>query len=431
VTRNDPQKRRRHCNSLPEPADVRFVLGLMSGTSCDGVDAVIVAIRGCGLAMRVTPLAHRHEPYPRALRARLLRAMCPARTSTQELAGLHADVGRFYAAAACRAIDQWGAGRRPDLVGCHGQTICHLADRRTGSATLQIGEAAFVAAATGCPVVCDFRQADLAVGGQGAPLVPWTDLVLFGHPRMARAVQNIGGIANVTFLPAGAAPADVIAFDTGPGNMVIDELVRVVTGGRGAFDVDGGMAARGRVLKRVLSRWLRHPYFLRRPPKSAGREEFGRGFVAKELPRLRAVSNRPEDWLATATAFTAKSIVDAYRRFLPCVKPLRSPAGARRGGRSAGIQDAVPAVDEILVGGGGAANATLLAMLAGELPGVLIRPMDRDGITARTKEAISFAMLAAAFVDGVPANLPQVTGARYPAVLGKLCLPPHRRPACS
>jgi len=239
VTRNDPQKQRRHCNSLPEPAGVRFVLGLMSGTSCDGVDAVIVAIRGRGLAMRVSPLTHRYEPYPRALRARLLRVMCPARTSTQELAGLHADVGRFYAAAACKTIDQWGAGRRPDLVGCHGQTICHLAGRRVGAATLQIGEGAFVAAATGCPVVCDFRQADLAVGGQGAPLVPWTDLVLFGHPRMNRAVQNIGGIANVTFLPAGATPTDVIAFDTGPGNMVIDELVRIVTGGRGTFDVDG------------------------------------------------------------------------------------------------------------------------------------------------------------------------------------------------
>ncbi len=430
MTRTDLQQRRRHRTSLPEAAGVRMVLGLMSGTSCDGVDAVLVAIRGRGLAMRVRPLAHRYEPYPGPLRTRLLRVMCPARTSTQELAGLHADVGRFYAAAVRKAIDQWGATRGPDLIGCHGQTICHLAGRRAGSATLQIGEAAFVAAAAGCPAVCDFRQADLAAGGQGAPLVPWTDLVLFGHPRVARAVQNIGGIANVTFLPAGAAPADVIAFDTGPGNMVIDELVRIVTRGRAAFDEDGRMAARGRVLQPVLARWLRHPYFLRRPPKSAGREEFGRGFVAKELPRLRAASDRPEDWLATATAFTAKSIAEAYRRFLPCAKSRRSSARTRRDGRAPDRPGTATAVDEVLVGGGGAANATLLAMLAGELPGVGIRPMDRHGITARTKEAISFAMLAAACVDGVPANLPQVTGARYPAVLGKICLPPDRRPAC-
>lgn len=386
-------------------ANERTVLGLMSGTSCDGVDAVFVSIRARGLQMRVTPLAHQYARYPARLRARLLRVMCPAETTTGELAGLHADVGRFYARAARKAIETCNGGRRPDLIGCHGQTIAHLADRTAGSATLQIGEAAFIAAETRCPVVADFRQADLAAGGQGAPLVPWTDLVLFGDRRVNRALQNIGGIANVTYLPAGGGARDVVAFDTGPGNMVIDELVRIATNDRQSFDTGGRIAARGRVLEGVLARWLRQRYFARRPPKSAGREEFGRPFVARELPRLRAASRRSEDWIATATAFTARSIADAYRQFLP----------SRRG---------ASVVDEVIVAGGGGANTTLLAMLAEELPGVPVRPMDQYGITIQAKEAISFAMLAAAYLDGVPANLPQVTGAERPCVLGKLCLPP-------
>lgn len=362
------------------------------------------------MRMRVAVLAHRHTPYPRRLRARVLRMMCPADTTTGEVAGLHADLGRFYAATAREMVVRCNGGRPPDLAGMHGQTVCHLADRKAGSATLQIGEPAHVAAAIGCPVVADFRQADLAAGGQGAPLVPWTDYVLFRDPRMTRAIQNIGGIANVTWMPAGGRPEDVVAFDCGPGNMVIDELVRIVTKGRRAFDADGRIAARGRVLEAVLGKWLRHRFFRRRPPKSAGREEFGRQFVAGELPRLRAASARGEDWIATATAFTARSIADAYRRFLP---------GSR------GTAVGAPAVDEVVLAGGGAANATLLAMLSAELPGVPMRPMDAYGISTEAKEAMSFAMLAAAYEDGEPANLPQVTGARHPAILGKLCRPPH------
>ncbi len=389
----------------------------MSGTSCDGVDAALVAIGGRGLRMRVEPLGCVHTAYPEALRRRLLAVMAPAATRTEELAGLHADVGRFLARAARRAIDRLGRGRGVDLIGCHGQTVCHLPGRAEGRAGLQIGEAAFIAAACGTPVVCDFRQADFAAGGQAAPLVPWTDLVLFGDRRLSRAIQNIGGIANVTYLPAGAGPADVVAFDTGPGNMIIDELVRIVTGGRRSYDRDGRMAAAGRPLQPVLDRWLRHPFFARGLPKSAGREEFGRAFVERELPRLRAASRRAEDWIATATAFTARTIAEAYRRFLPGRGGERSRRLARR--------NVLTPVDEVIVAGGGAANATLLAMLAAELPGTPVRTMDAVGIPIAAKEAISFAMLAAAFMDGVPANLPQVTGARRPAVLGKLCLPPQ------
>jgi anhydro-N-acetylmuramic acid kinase len=376
-------------------------------------------------------MGHRHERFPGPLREQLLRVMCPARTTTEEIAGLHSDVGRFYAEAARKAIDKLNGGRRPDLIGCHGQTICHLPGRAAGSSTLQIGEAAFIAAATGCPVVADFRQGDLAAGGQGAPLVPWTDLVLFGDRRIARAVQNIGGIANVTYLPIGAGPKDVVAFDTGPGNMVIDEVTRIATNNRRSFDTAGRIAARGRVLETVLARWLRNDYFARRPPKSAGREDFGRQFVAREMPRLRVASPRPEDWLATATAFTARSIADAYRRFLPRGTSCRpAPRSKLRTANSKfpplirGGRGEIPRIDEVIVAGGGAANATLLAMLSAELPGVPIRTMGHYGIGIQEKEAVSFAMLAAAHVDGVPANLPQVTGARRLAILGKLCQPP-------
>jgi anhydro-N-acetylmuramic acid kinase len=387
---------------------VRYVLGLMSGTSCDGIDAVWVEIHGRGDRMRVSAVGHYHRAYASALRLRLLEAMCPAETRTEELVRLHAEVGAAFAEAARKAVTRRG-GKRPDLIASHGQTIGHLPGPRGATATLQIGDPARIAAAVGVPVIADFRAADVAAGGQGAPLVPWTDFVLFRDSKLARCVQNIGGIANVSYLPAGAAPEDVIAFDTGPGNMVIDGLVAHATNGRGRFDRDGRLAARGRVLEPVLRRWLRDPFFRRRPPKSAGREDFGRPFVTRELGRLKKASGRAEDWVATATALTARTIAEAYRRFLP-----------RRG--------TSPAVDEVIACGGGAANATLLAMLAGELPHIAIRPIDAFGIGRQAKEALSFAMLGAAYDDGVPANLPQVTGARRAAVLGAKYLPPAGDP---
>lgn len=382
-------------------------MGLMSGTSCDGVDAAIVDVAGRGRRIRVRLVGHHHVSYPSELRRRLLAVMSPARTATQEISELHAALGRFYAAVARSAVRRIRPTTRIHLVGVHGQTICHL-PRSGNGATLQIGEPSHLAVAMDCPVIADFRQADLAVGGQGAPLVPWTDYILFGHPRRSRAMQNIGGIANITYLPAGGRPEDVIAFDTGPGNMVIDELVRVATHGRCHFDARGARAARGLVLEPILSRWLRHPFFARRPPRSAGRDEFGRTFVRTELPRLRAASDRPEDWIATATAFTARTIAGACRCFLR---------------RSGGVT--MP-IDELIVAGGGAANITLLAMLAAEFPGVPVRTLDALGIPIDAKEAVSFAMLAVAHADGVAANLPQVTGARTPAILGKLCPPPSR-----
>jgi anhydro-N-acetylmuramic acid kinase len=376
------------------------VLGLMAGTSGDGIDGACVRIEGVGEGMKVRLLWHRHEPFRPALRRRLLSAMAPAETTTEEIARLHADLGDAFAAAAERSIRAARPAERPSLIGLAGQTVCHLPGRRGRTVTLQLGEAARVAARVGLATVSDFRQSDVAAGGQGAPLVPWTDWVLFRHPRTGRAVQNIGGIGNVTWIPAGAGSGDVIAFDTGPGNMVIDELVARATRGRARMDRGGRRAAAGRVLHGVLAAWLEHPFLNARPPKTTGRETFGRTFVEGQMERLRTASRVPNDWIATATAFTARSIGRAYRRFL------------------AGLDQS-----EVIVAGGGAENATLMAALAAELPGTPVRSIGSAGIPAQAKEAVSFAMLAAACLDRVPANLPQATGAAHPAVLGRVILP--------
>lgn len=380
----------------------RRIIGLMSGTSCDGVDAVLTEIAGRGLRMRVALLGHRHRAYPTGLRRRLLKVTAPSITSTEELCELNVAVGEQFAAAALDLMPSLStAPEGVELIGSHGQTICHLppSSRRHGS-TLQLGDAAVIAARTGICVVSDFRQADVALGGQGAPLVPWTDYILLRHPRCARAIQNIGGIANVTYLPAGGRPEDVLAFDTGPGNMIVDELVRRATRGRQRFDRCGRRAARGQIDERLLQQWLRHPFFSRRPPKSCGREQFGAGFVDRTV-KQRDLRTRPDDLIATATALTAQTIVGAYRRFLPTKR-----------GR--------PIVDQIITCGGGARNATLVKLVADLMPGSEIIPIDALGIADQAKEAASFAMLAGACVDRVPANLTQVTGASRPAILGRI-----------
>ncbi|HOB76588.1 MAG TPA: anhydro-N-acetylmuramic acid kinase [Phycisphaerae bacterium] len=419
-------------------ASVRRVIGLMSGTSADGVDAVVMDIAGRGERMHAQVVLHHHLGFPTRLRQRLLAVMAPAATSTEEIARLHAELGEVFARAALGAIRRLGSSRPPSLIGLAGQTVCHLPGRRGGgTVTLQLGDAARVAARTGLTVVSDFRQSDVAAGGFGAPLVPWTDWVLFRHPRIGRAVQNIGGIGNVTWIPPGARAADVVAFDTGPGNMIIDGLVALATQGRERFDRNGRRAARGRVLTKVLERWLSHPYFRLRPPKTTGREDFGRPFLERELPVLQAASSNPDDWIATATAFTARSIASSYFRYLNCFH-----------GRSR----ACPTAFEVILCGGGAHNATLRAMLSralaslpvedvrgsgggrsrgtaeaeGTFAGVRIGMIETYGISSQAKEALSFGILAAACMDGVPGNLPQVTGARFPAVLGRIIRPANQ-----
>ncbi len=375
----------------------------MAGTSGDGVDAACVEIKGIGLSMKTRFLWHHHHPFPRGLRQRLMNAMAPAETTTQEITRLHADLGDAFAEAAETGIRLYGQAGFPSLVGLAGQTVCHLPGSQGRTVTLQLADASRVAERIGLTTVSDFRQSDVAAGGQGAPLVPWTDWILLTHPSTNRVVQNIGGIGNATWLPAGATAKQVLAFDTGPGNMVIDELVSLATSGRQRMDRNGHRAARGRILPEILDRWLSHPFLRQKPPKTTGRETFGRKFVQEQMDHLRESTHSTDDWIATATAFTARSIAEAYKRFLPDFNKQNPPPNA-----------------EIILCGGGTQNPTLLAMLADELSKVRIRPIDELGIPAQAKEALSFALLAAACLDRIPANLPEATGARHPAVLGRV-----------
>lgn len=377
----------------------------MAGTSGDGIDAAVIRVEGSGEAMRVRFVLHHQRPFPRRLRSRLLSVMAPAETTTQELATLHADLGEAFGRVARETVELLPRRQRPMVIGLAGQTICHLPGRPgSRTVTLQLGNPAQVRAIADLPVVAEFRQSDVAAGGQGAPLVPWTDYVLFRDPRISRAVQNIGGIANVTWLPAGGRARDVVAFDTGPGNMIIDGLVGRLTAGRARLDRDGRLAARGRVLEPVLAAWMRNPYFRQKPPRTTGRELFGQPFIESQIERLRAASSAGEDWVATATAFTARTIASAYRTFLPGFAALAS-------------RDRAGSVQVVLTGGG-AHNQTLVRMLSAELPTLRLVTIDQLGIPGQAKEAVSFAMLAVARLDGVSSNLPAATGAARPVPLG-------------
>ena len=317
-----------------------LIVGLMSGTSADGIDAVVAEIAGSGRQLRARVLAHAHQPFSPVMRRRILH-LCLHGT-VAEICELNFVLGEHFARAALAAIRR--AKRKPEdiaAIGSHGQTIHHLPNARPPS-TLQIGEPAVIAERTGITTVADFRVRDMAAGGEGAPLVPYADWALFTDQARPRIVQNIGGIGNLTFLPPRAELDQVMAFDTGPGNMVMDALVTALTRGRQTFDRDGRWAARGRVSEKLLAEMMAHPFLRRRPPKTTGREEFGEMFLGRMLASARRLRLRPEDTVATATAFTAETIADAYRRFVfPKLK--------------AGERDAL----QIILGGGGAKNPTL------------------------------------------------------------------------
>ena len=374
------------------------VVGLMSGTSVDGVDAAVVDITG----RRVKLLAFEMVPYPPALRKRLFALFDPATARIDELSCLNFAVGEAFADAAVRLAERNRIALSSiDLIGSHGQTVWHdPGGRRVGRwkvrSTLQIGEPCVIAERTGITTVADFRTRDVAAGGQGAPLVPLADWILFRHRTRSRAVQNIGGIANVTWLPAGATVDDVIAFDTGPGNMIIDRIVERVTGGARHFDADGRIAASGQVDARLLRELRKHPFVRRRPPKTTGREEFGTAFTDAIYKKAKRQGLCAADLVATVTALTAATIADAYRRFLPAP------------------------VDEVILCGGGARNTTLVAMLQNELPDAKVTVMDDLGLNADAKEAVSFALLARQTIRGATGNVPRATGADHPTVLGKI-----------
>lgn len=390
-------------------SNVLRVAGLMSGTSADGVDVALVDISAtprwdkAGLAGgRLRVVAFDTFPYPPALRRGVLELASAVTADVDAICRLNVRLGEVFADAVVRLCRRERLKLDSlDLIGSHGQTIRHLPPRgrRCGS-TWQIAEPAVIAQRTGITTIADFRPADMAVGGQGAPLVPMSDVFLLAHARRARVLQNIGGIANLTYLPTGCRPenlAGVLAFDTGPGNMIIDALVAQLTRGRRHFDANGEMASGGAVNAELLGELMRHRFLRRRPPKSTGREEFGQAFASQLLKRARSRRIRPTDLVATVTAFTAHSIADAYRRFLP-----RMP-------------------QEVILCGGGARNATLVAMLKQALAPAGVAPMDELGLNADAKEAVSFAVLAWLTAHGRPGNVVVCTGARRPVILGKIC----------
>ena len=385
------------------------VAGIMSGTSADGIDVAFVRITAPKEATappRLRMLAHHGVRFPRALRSAVLSAMNSSSTSTAELARLGWRLGIAYCEAVAATLKKHPVTL--DLVGCHGQTLYHqprpeaYAGRRF-ACTWQAGEAQVLASALGVPVVSNFRPADLLAGGQGAPLVPLLDYTLFAHPRRARVLQNIGGIANLTAIPASGSLSDVIAFDTGPGNMLIDALAQELL--KQPYDRNGASAARGAVILPVLSWALRNPYFRRTPPRTAGRERFGREYAAKFLGECRLHSTKAEDALATATALTAETIAGSYREFVHSALKKNNPAGI-----------------DYIVSGGGAHNATLMGMLTRqlELLGCKVNSSSSFGLPAEAKEAAAFALLAWQTIHHLPGNLPSATGAAYPVILGQI-----------
>ncbi len=404
------------------------VAGVMSGTSADGIDVSVVRIAAHTLkadatrtrqlatsrsdanlrndspnSPKLTLLAHEHFPYPAPLRRAVLAAMNAQSTSTAELARLNWRLGLAYAEAVKKTSGKHQL--KLDLVGCHGQTLYHQARAeqyagRKFACTWQAGEAQAIAADLGVPVVSNFRPADILAGGQGAPLVPLLDYVLFADQKRGRVLQNIGGIANLTAISTKGPPHEVVAFDTGPGNMVIDWLAQKLFAK--PFDRNGALAARGMVIESVLKDALRHPYFKRRPPKTAGREQFGQAYAAEFLEKCLAQSKNPTDALATATALTAETIARSYARD---VQPRMKSR----------------AVD-FIVSGGGVRNRALMKMLAARLQprGCTLNDSDAFGLPAEAKEAAAFALLAWCTWHRLPGNVPSATGAKRAAILGQI-----------
>lgn len=377
----------------------KLVIGLMSGTSVDGIDAALVGITGCGEGLGVRMLGFNTYPFALGLRAKIFDLFDPATSGVDKICEMNFLLGEAFAESALAIARHCGVPiEQVDLIGSHGQTIYHRPKvGREGTltrSTLQIGEPSVIAERTGVTTVADFRTRDIAAGGQGAPLVPYVDYLLFASESLSRAVQNIGGIGNVTFLPRRPMPLSVRAFDTGPGNMLVDGAMHVLTSGQHTYDIDGRWASRGTVHPGMLSDLMLHPFIHQEPPKTTGREDFGLQFVrpliSKWRPRLSDY-----DIVATLTAFTAESIAFAYRRFLGHV-------------------------DEVILGGGGSYNPVMVSMIAERLPNSRVKRHEDFGISSEAKEAIAFAILASEAMYGNTTNLPGATGAQRLAVLGKI-----------
>jgi anhydro-N-acetylmuramic acid kinase len=381
------------------------VMGMMSGTSADGIDVALARISGAPPSISARLERLHHVAFSARLREDILWLANGGPTTTEEISRMNFAIGEEFARAALAACQRWRIPiAKIDLIGSHGQTIFHqgTASRAGGAhrtaSTLQIGEPSIIAERTGVTTIGDFRPADMAAGGQGAPLVPFVDYLLYRHPKRGRVALNIGGIANVTVILAGARAEDVFAFDTGPGNMIVDALVESFTRGKLRYDRDARIALRGKMIPALLDKMMREPYLHRAPPKTAGREQFGRGYADSILSWSKRHRAQQQDLVRTATLFTSLSIVDAFRRFvLPRAR-----------------------VDELIVAGGGARNPLMMAQLAAGLPGVEMIPADQFGVPAEAKEAFAFALLAYEAYHRRTNNLPSATGARHEAILGKL-----------
>jgi anhydro-N-acetylmuramic acid kinase len=415
------------------------IIGLMAGTSLDAIDAALIEVVREGGTVFLTIRAFLMQPFDPALRDRVRGLLPPSSGSTAEVCEVNALLGEAFAQAALAVAARADLPiDAVDLVASHGQTVYHQVAPGATRSTLQLGAPATIAERTGRTVAADFRPRDIAAGGQGAPLAPYLDALLFADETISRAIQNIGGIGNVTYLPAidrrpttndhrpptadyrrtenqeprtdenqepltGSASdssvvgrqSSVVAFDTGPGNVLIDEAVRLLTGGAASFDRDGEIAAAGQVDETLLAEWLAHPYFKQPPPRSTGREQWGQAEARRYLAQAQARGLASADTVATLTALTARSIADAYARYL-------GP------------------VDQALVGGGGARNPALMGMLRAALPATQVRPIDDAGLDADAKEALLFAVLGYATLHGWANNLPAATGASRPVVLGSI-----------
>jgi anhydro-N-acetylmuramic acid kinase len=371
-----------------------IVVGLMSGTSVDGIDAAVVDVTHVDDELRVRLLAYVESPIDEHLRQRIHTLFNPEQSRIDEVCELNVLIGEAFAGAAALALRQ--ADVQADLVASHGQTVWHEVAPGHTRSTLQLGEPSVIAERLGVTTLADFRPRDIAAGGQGAPLASWGDALLFGDRHLSRAVQNIGGIGNVTWVPPGGQWAAMLAFDTGPGNALMDHAVWRLSGGMQRFDADGALAAGGRVDDALLGELLGHPYFSMQPPKSTGRELFGAQLVEPFMARCLERGLSASDVLATLTAFTAHSIADQYRRFLP--------------GRP----------DEVVVGGGGSRNPVLMRLLSELLDPAQLRQHEEFGLPSLGREAVYFALMGFEALHGRPNTIPSCTGASHAVVMGKV-----------
>ncbi|WP_315121679.1 anhydro-N-acetylmuramic acid kinase AnmK [uncultured Clostridium sp.] len=375
--------------------DKKLVVGLMSGTSLDGIDCALVQIEGNGINTKIKPMYFDNLPMPDDIRREILECCSIGSSNVEKICRLNFKLGELFAHAVISICNKNKIQlSHIDLIGSHGQTIYHIPQ----NSTLQIGELSVIAERTNIPVVGDFRVRDIAAGGHGAPLVPYTEYLLYRSEDKTRILQNIGGIGNATILPKNCTLEEVLAFDTGPGNMIIDRVVFHLTNGEKNFDKDGTIAGKGKVHKKLLGEMMDHPYIKTIPPKTTGREVFGVDYTKKLLAKCSSMNLCKEDIVATVAAFTVESIAYHYEKYV------------------SNKYD----VDEVIIGGGGSYNNTLISMLEQRLPMVSINTQEAFGYSSDAKEAIAFAILANEAIHGNSNNVPSVTGAKHPVVMGKI-----------